>query len=106
MVEFPQQRTGVAGVAADSRVGPPVGITLEPTREPDQLADLADQWLWVAEGVQSALGDAGPDLLVVAEGHPSVVEGPGVGLADVVEQRGEAHGDLGFGFGHHGDGVG
>ena len=105
MIEFPQQWASVAGVAPDSRVGPPVGITLEPTRKPDQFADLIDQWLWVTKGIKPPLGDAGSDLLMVTKGHPSMVEGPGVGFTYVMKQRSKAHGKFGFGFGNHGNGV-
>ena len=42
---------------------------------------------------------------MVSEGHPTVFKTAGPGLGDVVEQGGEPNGDLGFGLGHHGNGV-
>ena len=45
------------------------------------------------------------DHLVVVEAHTAVGERAGLGLADVVEQRGQAHHQLGPRVAHHGDRV-
>ena len=72
----------------------------------DELAHRLDVVVGVLQGPHAVAGHAGADHLVVVEAHAGVADRAGLGLADVVQQRGEAHDALGPGLGHDRDGVG
>ena len=60
----------------------------------------------VPQGREAVAGHAGAHHLVVVEGDPARTEGPGPGLADVVEQGGQAQQPVGARLVDHGQGVG
>ena len=62
--------------------------------------------LGIAQGAEPLLGHAGADDVVEVEAHALGPERAGLRLADVVEERGEAHRQLRARLGHHGDRVG
>ena len=108
LVELVEQVAGVADVAADGAVGPHVvAVAVEPQVQVHELADGVDLVVGVAQGAQPVAGHAGADHLVVVERHPVRPDGARLGLADVVEQRGQPHDRAaGRGLGDHRDRVG
>ena len=73
--------------------------------ELDQPAHGGDVVGRVPQGAHALLGHPGPDDFVVVERHSFGAEGPGLGLADVVEQRRQAQDAIGLGAFDDGDGV-
>ena len=106
LVELLQEGTGVAGVAAHRAVGPAGAEAVEAQVELDQAGDVGDLVHRVAQGPQPGVGHPGPDHLVVVERHPARSDGAGLGLADVVEEGGQAQDLVGTGLLDHRDGVG
>ena len=107
LVELVQKVAGVADVAAHGAVRPAHPVGVEAQVQLDQRADRLDVLGGVAQGPHPVAGHPGADHLVVVEHHrPPRPERTGLGLAHVVEQRGQAHQAVGPGLFHHGDGVG
>ena len=105
-VEVAQQGASFSGVTAHGSVAPTVGVSLEPARQPHQLAHVVHHLLGVAQLGEPLAGHASSHRLVVVEGDRSPLIGAGAGLAHVVEQRGQPEGEVSSGLGHHRDGVG
>jgi hypothetical protein len=105
MVEVVEQRAGVAHVAAHGAVGPAHGVRVDTQVEVDQTGHLVDHLARVPQRPEPLLGHARPDHLVVVEADAAGADRAGLGLADVVEERGEADPQLGPGVAHHGDRV-
>ncbi len=107
LVELLQQVAGIAHVTTDGAVRPAHAIGVEPKMELHQPPDLVDVLGRVAQGPHAVPGHAGADHLMVVEAHRAAgAERTRLGLADVVEERGQAHDPVGPCLLHHGDGVG
>ena len=104
-IQAAQQRTGITGVAPYGGIGPAVGVALEPAAETDQLGNLVGHRLVVAERRHALARHPTTDDLVMTKGHATVLETSGLGLGDVVEQRGQANDEVGRGLGDDGDRV-
>ena len=105
VVELVEQVAGVAHVAAHRLVGPPHRVGVDAQVQVHELHDVVDDVVRVLQRPQPLLGHARADHLVVVEAHAAVGERPGLRLADVVEQRGEAHDQLGPRVAHDRDRV-
>ena len=97
--------TGVAHVAAHRLVGPAHRVGVDAQVQVHELHDGVDDVVRVLQRPHPLLGHARADHLVVVEAHAAAGERAGLGLADVVEQRGQAHEQLGPRVAHHRDGV-
>ena len=106
LVQAGQQRTGVDDVAAHGRIGPlAAAVAVEAQVQEHQLGDVLGEVLARAQGLEPFARQARADHLVVVEGHPTArQELPGRGLADVVQQRRPAQGQVGAGV-LEGDGL-
>src|SRR6202050_147397 len=91
LVQLVEQRPGVSHVAAHRPVGPPQRVGVDAEVQVDELGDVLDDLVAVPQRPQSFLGHAGSDHLVVVEADTARPDRAGLGLADVVEQRGEPH---------------
>ena len=103
-VEALQQGTGVGGVAAHGRVRPGgVDVAVEAQVELDQPRDVLDGLLVEAQRPQTLGRHPGTDVVVAVEGDGAVgQEAAGGGLADVVEDGGQAQHQVGAGDGPSG----
>ena len=97
LVELVEQRAGVAHVAAHGGVAPSVAVPVEPQVHLDQLADVVDHVVGVAQLAHALVGHARADHLVVVELHAVGGDLAGRRLADVVQQRREAQRQVGLG---------
>jgi hypothetical protein len=85
-----EQRPGVAGVAAHRRVAPHlVAVPVEPQVQEHQPLHVVDDLVGEPQRPQPVAGHAGADHLVVVEAHALGPDRAGLGLAHVVQQRGE-----------------
>ncbi len=106
LVQPVEQGPGVAHVAAHGPVGPAQPVGVEAQVQLDELGHDRNVVLGVAQRRQAVAGHAGAHHLVVVERHPARAEGARAGLADVVEQRGQAQEPVRARLVHHGQGVG
>ena len=106
-MEALQQGAGVGGVTAHGRVRPGgVDIAVEAQVELDQPGDVLDGLLVEAQGPQPLGRHPGADVVVAVEGDGAVgQEAAGGGLADVVEDGGQAQHQVGAGDGPVGPGL-
>jgi len=90
-VQAGEQGPGVANVPANRRVRPlTLGVTMEPQVQRDELGGIPHHVVREAQRGQPALGHRGADDLVQVERDPAAGQPrPGLGLADVVQQRGQ-----------------
>ena len=88
---------GVADVATHGRVGPLTGsVAVEPQVQLDELGHLVDQVVAVAECAHPLAYELGADDVVMVERDRAALDEPsGLGLADVVQQRGQADDEIG-----------
>ena len=111
-----EQRPGVPDVTAHGRIRPlALTVTVEPQVQFDQLGNVADHVVRETQRSQPAAGQLRADHLVQVELHPPVgQQRPGLRLADVVQQRGQPHGQVAVqrvarlqldGLGQHGEAV-
>ncbi len=106
VVERLEQRTGVAHVAAHRSIGPSHRIGVDAQMEIDEARDVVDDLGREPERAQPLLRHARADDLVVVEADTARTDRARLRLADVVQERGETHAQLGTRLAHDCDRVG
>ena len=87
LVQPIQQRTRIAHVSANRRVGPPVSVAVEPKVQLHQRPDVVDHRVRVAELTETCIGHPRTDDFVVMELDAFRRDRARLRLADVVQER-------------------